>query len=283
MTGNMSKRIFFFFIFSLIATTLACDLPALSAPSDTAPLDPNMLPTIIAGTANAAATQTALVATNTPLPTSTATPVPTQSLVFSAFDTAVSQQADGSTLFIDRAASYQFVAPAGWTLFRPNEPEYFKLWTLPIASDTTVQKLLTNAQNASPDIFRVMGVDLRDGHIRPDFIINFDVQWNRTVEGSYDKVFDAVKQTYSNLSTTMSYKTLSSNVVTTPQGLEAGIMEFDITLKTQLSEKKVYEKQIILKTKAGYYFIRFDTTYDFKDLTLPEFEQVLASLKAHTQ
>ena len=98
------------------------------------PVDSNSLSTIVAGTANAAAMQTEQVHPATGFPrTGTAAPTEngitasalavtaTPQLVFSAYGTALGQQADGSALFVDKQLGYELVIPAGWTAFRINE------------------------------------------------------------------------------------------------------------------------------------------------------------------
>ena len=92
MVDNMDKHMArkLILLFAALLFLLACEIPALSAP---APSGPESLPieTIIAGTAAAAQTQTAILrppsthtATLTPIPTgtSTETPSPTMTFVF---------------------------------------------------------------------------------------------------------------------------------------------------------------------------------------------------------
>src|SRR5262249_15954212 len=132
------------------------------------------------------------IPSQTPEVLATATPL-TPSLVFSSYGTTLQKQEDGSTLYIDQIAGYQFQESPEWTVVRPNEQEYFELMELTIASDPTVQKSLNNVNNSDPNSIRLYGFDFRDGHIREDFIINFDVTLNKDLVGSYDDVFNQIK------------------------------------------------------------------------------------------
>ena len=275
---------------AIFAASLACSVSGLSAPASNGPLDSSSLSTIVAGTANAAAAQTAqtnpltgtLPDASTEAIASTTTATATSPLVFSTFSTALSQQADGSTLFVDKDAGFEFVSPAGWTVFRPNQPEYFKVWTLPVASNPTVQKTLNLMQNVDSNTVRLMGLDLRDGDTQPDLVLTYQVQWQQVTKGTFNDVFDALKEYYSKDPTIYGFKTLSSNVATIAGNMQAGIMELNLTARGTVNSKyQVYEKIVILKTTPGYYLIRLYTTYNVKDTTLPEFNQLIASIKPY--
>ena len=272
----------------LMISMLACIIPGLSQPAPPPAYDPNMISTWVVLTANVLMSQTA-GATQVVLETPTSPPAEmpaaasTQVLTFSSFGTALQKHADGSTLYVDQTAGYEFIAPPGWTLVRPNEPEYYELWTAPIAGNPAVKGMLTKMQSMDSNLVRVYGFDLREGHlIRDDFILNFDVQLGRDLTGSYTDMFDRAKAIYSSRESLSHFNVLSSKVMTTPGNVEAGVME--IEFRGNLSDPDVvtYEKQLILKAQSGYFFVRFDILEDFKAQTLAEFDQLVASIKPFT-
>ncbi len=297
------RRIFSIFLISL-TTILACVIPGLqSAPESVPTADTGILstmvaetvsaaealtqqtfsmPTVVILTANAAVSQTAAVAP--PVQASeTLTPASIRPLVFSSYGTAIQKLGDAGTLYIDQIAGYQFIVSPGWTVIRPNEQEYFELWALPAASNPTVQNVLNNMKNRDSNVERVYGFDFRDDHIREDFIINFDVSYGKDLSGSYDDIFKGIKKIYSNTEAINKFTVLSSDVITTAENVEIGVIEIEIDGVDSAPDLKIYEKQVIIKVQAGGYFlIRFDTTYEFKDLTLAEFEQLIVSLKSYT-
>jgi hypothetical protein len=277
----MFKIKFILWLSSLLIASLACNLSGLSTPSSNNTLDPNSLSTIVAGTANAAAAQTALAKpltssqlgtpTETVAPASTATATP--QLIFSAYDTALGQQADGSTLFVDKHLGYELVIPAGWTAFRINESEFYKLWTLPAIKETIVQGNLTSIQSMDPNIFRLFAFDLRDGHFQSDVLTNTDVSWSQTVN-SYSEDVSGLQKAYSTMYT--STKLLTSKTETNSSNLEVNITELAITD----GKTKIYEKLIIFKVKAGgILMIRTDTPDNLKALISPDIDQIKESIK----
>jgi hypothetical protein len=95
---------------ALTVFILACALPGPGGPS--APLaGPDELSTIIAGTAAAAAAQTAAIA-----PQGT----PGEILTGNQLDA----QSDGSTRYTDYDGGFELVLPAGWLAVRPNSEEF---------------------------------------------------------------------------------------------------------------------------------------------------------------
>ena len=270
----------------LLTAGLACAIPGLSAPESNGPLDSNSLSTIVAGTANAAAMQTeqAHPATGFP-PTGTATPtkngIPasasavtaTSQLVFSAYGTALSQQADGSALFIDKQLGYELVIPAGWTAFRINESEFYKLWTLPVSKEPIVQGNLTSIQNMDPNIFRLFAFDLRDGHFQSDTLTNTDVSWSQTVN-SYSDYISGLQKDYTSIY--KSIKLLTSKTETNSSNIEVNVAELEFTYQGT----KIYEKLTLLKPKVGgILMIRTDTADALKGLIMPDIDQIRESVK----
>ena len=105
----------------LLISTLACAIPGLDAP-DPVPFDPGALSTVVGLTANAAVTQTALVAQ--PLSTEVVSgDVAPPGLTESAA-TSLELLPDGSTKYTDNEVGIEVIFPAGWLTLRANSDEF---------------------------------------------------------------------------------------------------------------------------------------------------------------
>jgi len=97
----------------LVLAILACAVPGLSQPVPSA-FDPNTIPTMVALTADAAMTQTAVVAS--PIPAEAATP--------SLEGTTLEQLPNGGTKYTDNQMGFEISFPVGWLTLRPNSDEF---------------------------------------------------------------------------------------------------------------------------------------------------------------
>jgi len=275
----------FISIIIILVSILACDLPGTVAPQPVSS-DPNTFSTIVAGTANAAAAQTALAAptldtptqspTETPIPTETAI-APTPQLLFSAYNTAIRQQADDSTLFVDRQEKYELTVPAGWNAFRINEPEFYKLWTQTFDTEPAIQRTLTSIQGMDPTVFRLFAFDIRVEHIRQKAMLtSIYVTWEKTGT-SYDGLVTSTQKNNSKFYSAS--KVLSSKMETNSSNVEMKITEFEIKARPEDGQYSFYEKEIIFKAQTGFMVIKVDTPYDVKDDILSEFDQLKESIK----
>ena len=104
----------------LLISTLACAIPRLDAPAP-APFDPGALSTVVGLTANAAVTQTALVAQ--PLSTEVVSGDAAPGLTETAA-TSLELLPDGSTKYTDNEVGIEVVFPAGWLTLRANSDEF---------------------------------------------------------------------------------------------------------------------------------------------------------------
>ena len=104
----------------LLISTLACAIPGLDAPVP-APFDPGALSTAVGLTANAAVTQTALVAQ--PLSTEVVSGDAAPGLTETAA-TSLELLPDGSTKYTDNEVGIEIVFPAGWLTLRANSDEF---------------------------------------------------------------------------------------------------------------------------------------------------------------
>lgn len=272
-------------IIVLLISILACSLPAEAA-TQLVSSDPNMFSTIVAGTANAAAAQTALAAptldaptqspTETAIPTKTAI-VPTTQLLFSAYNTAIRQQADGSTFFVDRQENYELTVPAGWNAFRINEPEFYKLWTQTFDTDPAIQRTLESIQGMDPNLLRLFAFDIRNEHIRQkSMLTSIYAAWEKNSTSYSGSVAETQKI---NSIFYSGSKILSSNMETNLSNVDMNIVEFEIKARPEDGQYSFYEKEIIFKVQTGFMAIKVDTPYNVKDDILPEFDQLKESIK----
>ena len=104
----------------LLISTLACAIPGLDAPVP-APFDPGALSTVVGLTANAAVTQTAMVAK--PLSTEVVSGDAAPGLPVTAA-TVLELLPDGSTKYMDNEVGIEVVFPAGWLTLRANSDEF---------------------------------------------------------------------------------------------------------------------------------------------------------------
>ena len=280
---NKSHRNLLFFLF--IFLTLACALPGLSAPSEFPTPDPNSISTIVAGTANAAAMQTAQAnpSTNTPLPTSTETPAPTSTATptprISAEGTSLVKQSDGSYIFTDLQGGYSVIVPSGWLVVRVNEQEYLNAWVLPEASDPKIQHFLTQFQNEDPKTYRLVGADIIPEHLQENFLTNFLISWNRNSTLTLQQEIDNAKTDLPR--TVMQGAKISyADIGLTSTQIPMGIMELNWNTKDISGNTvKIYQKIVAFKVKSGTLAFTFSTTPDLKDAILNEFDLMTDQIK----
>jgi hypothetical protein len=248
----------------------------------TGPLDANSLSTIVAGTANAAAVQTAQANpfTYTPpaTPTQTATPTPIVALSpqVSTEGTSLVKQSDGSYVFTDYQGGYSITVPSVWLAVRINEQEFINA---PIeVSDPTVKDVLSELQNYDPKIYRLMGLDTSPGDLRDGFVTTLSIDWDRSdtntikqeiakIKANPTKVLSGVKVTYADMGTTSTH-------------LPIGIVEQSGTALTKSQQHVTnYLKAIIYKPKSGVLTITLSTMIQLKDKFVPGFDLMTNQIK----
>ena len=192
--------------FVLLLAVVACMLPGQASRSAPAPNSIN-IETAVAGTAQAAATQTALA---NPIPvistiadTATITPTPK----VSPSGTALVTLADGSTQFIDYVSGMQMVFPAGWLVVRVGEDEYYTAWGSPESQTPVFMDILTGLQSLDPKVFRVHTLDMRSDHIINNDITLVDVVFSQNDIRTLKEVQADEKQNHPRYK---SYKILTS-------------------------------------------------------------------------
>jgi hypothetical protein len=274
----------------VLISILACDIPSTSTYMSIPTLDPAGLSTLVAGTAAAMETQTMQAGSpeNGPssAPTATTAPLataisPTPKVYISAYGTSINQLADGTALFIDQQGKYEIIVPAGWTAFRINEPEYFKLWTLPIASDPGVQSSLTFVQGMDPNLFRLFAFDLRPDHFINGFTSNINVltQNNSVLHGmSLQTLLET--NTKSIPQSLKGMKVISSKVSTTGSNMPIGVIETNLSTTTSTGNKlSVFEQVVIFMLPQVTLTITLATPISIQANLLPEFKAIIDSVK----
>jgi len=257
--------------FVILMSITGCTFPGQKI--QTAPtINPSILATHAARTAEAAAQQTqqASIPTLVP-PTSTPkiSPITGTSLV--ALE-------DQSTLFIDHKAGIQLTIPPGWLAVRPNEDEYYKAFALAeVLSNPEISDRLTKLQSTNPDYFRLDAIDIRPDHVVDRIIavmsVNFQPDDFRTLE-EWAKAESTKKSPFKE------YKFLSSIIQKTADGTHV--------LVVQESWKgspngTLYHREIFFSLTSGTLAIDIQTNRNIKDAVLPDFEKVINSLTLMNQ
>ena len=273
----MNKLRLNWFIVSIMLSTLACSLPGLSIPSEIPTPDQNSLSTIIAGTANAAAMQTAQtnplastplpVSTETAAPTSTATPTPR----ISTEGTSLVKQSDGSYIFTDYQGGYSVIVPSGWLAVRPNEQEYMNAWSLPSASDPRFQDFLNKLQQEDPKLFRLAAANISPENLPDDLISTFTITWDRNSTLTLEQ---EVSQAQKEIKTLKGLKITYADTGATSTHIPMAIIETSVENTKNFYGKIInaYQKVVIFKVKNGILAFTFTTMPRLKDAILQGFD-----------
>jgi hypothetical protein len=234
--------------------------------------------TSLAGTARALAkqTETALGFTPTPTvaPTLTLTPTPKISLS----GTSLIMQEDGSALFVDHKAGIQLTIPAGWMPLRVNEKEYYDAFTAPVVvANPALSERLTQIQDVDLKTFRLDAFDIRDGHIPHGIISDINVIFQEGDTRSLEKWWQAEanhKKPFKN------FKFITMGYPKTADGTRVLMLE-QSWAKDQSSS--IYYRSVFFSLSTGTLILDFYSNKDFKDTVLPDFEQVVNSVKLLNQ
>ena len=272
MKRNHSTQILGTLLFLLVI--LGCVLPGQAVPPQPVAA-PGSVETSIVGTAQAAGTQTQQAyasSTPTSVPTATFTPTPK----VSNMGTYLEYLEDGSIRFTDRVAGVQMVFPAHWLVVRVGEQEYYDAWGKSETQNPRFVDVFASMQNLDPKIFRLAALD-----IRPDRFLYNDITRLEVVFEQGDR------RTLKELRTDQlrhhppykGYKVLSSQTFTTAQGLEALNMETRAKSSNGASETGyAYTRRILFRVPGGSMALDLNIVMDKKDLTMPDFDEVLNSI-----
>jgi hypothetical protein len=260
--------------FVLLLAMIACVLPGQTVPP--APVfNPVNIETAVAGTAQAAASQTALAnpvsatATIVIVPTDTPTATPKISLA----GTSLQIREDQTTLFTDHSAGIQLVVPAGWLAVRPNEEEYLKAFTLDVTlQNPAISDRLTRIQDANINSFRLDAIDIRPEHSPHGIISDFNVVFQggdlRSLE-EWEKVERKARKIYANR------KFLSAKYPQTANGTRVLMIEESWSVR---QEYTMYYRGVFFTLPTGTLVLDFYASSDFKDVVLPDFDQAVNSV-----
>ena len=236
--------------------------------------NPSSVETALAGTARALAQQTETAQGFTPTPPVTPSETPTPTPKASIYGTLLSVREDGSVLFVDKRANIQLVIPAGWLPLRVNEPEYYDAFNLDaVLNNQPIWDQIASIQDTEPDRFRLDAVDIRDGHVVNGVVtyINFIFEqgdmrslekWAQA-EGNRKKLFSK-------------FKLLSMGYPKTADGTR--VLAIDQSWASGKSET-VFYRGVFFSLPTGTLILDFYTNNSFKETVLPEFQQVVDSLK----
>ncbi len=252
---------------------VACVLPGQVAQPAPAP-GPINIETAVAGTAQAAAQQTqqASPATPTIAPTETITPTPK----ISSSGTSLVTLADGSTQFIDYVAALQMVFPSGWLVVRVGEDEYYAAWEKPEAQNPVFMDIFAALQTLDPKVFRMHALDIRSDHIINNDVTVVNVVFSQSDIRTLKEVQADEKQNHPRYK---NYKLLSSKFFDAPQGMQALNIEAQWQTSNGASQTGMnYHRRVIYKVSTGVIAIDLNILLDKKDLTTPDFDQLINSI-----
>jgi len=236
--------------------------------------NPPSVETSLASTAQALAkqTETAMGYTPTPivLPTETLTPTPKISLN----GTTLVVQEDQSALFTDYKAGIQLVIPAGWMAVRVNEAEYYDAFTSAVVlANPALNERLTQIQDLDLDNYRLDAFDIREGHIPNGVISDINVIFQPGDTRSLEKW---AKAEGNRKSPFKNYRLTSLGYPKTADGTRILVIE-QTWSKDQ--SNTIFHRGVFFSLATGTLVLDFYANNSFKDTVLPDFEQVVNSVK----
>lgn len=279
----MKKQKYLLAILFLMLTAFACALPGQNTASPSAPtIVPGQLETIVAEKVNAALAQTQqampLPATSTPEISVTATETPSTEAM--GPQSSITNQEDGTKLFVDDKAGFQITISPGWLPLRTTEVEYLDAFSLPQASSPVVQDALVAIQDSDSNVYRLFIFDLQDGHTQNEFVNNVSIIFNSDASISLETEAE-LKATADSLPAAVpGLVVTSSSISNTLNEIPIGIILSEISSqKKDGSELKLSQKQVFLNLRKGSLVITFTTEQGMKDATLPAFDVMIDSIR----
>lgn len=241
-------------------------LAACNKSNQPAPIEIPGLEQTLAAAQTLAAQQTAQAPTVTP-------PVSATPHISPLSNTSLSVRDDQSTLFVDHKAGIQLIIPAGWLAVRINEDEYYKAFSLDkVINSEPVKSRLTGFQSLNANIFRLGAIDLRPDYVAdgaaPDISVVFE-------EGDHRDFTKWLQAERSNKKPFKGYKFLGSAYQTTTDGTRVLMIEESWNIGPSGT---LYYQGIFFSLPSGTVILDFQVNKQFKDVVLPEFEQVVNSL-----
>ena len=252
-------------IIILMAIT-GCTLPGRKIQT-TPTINPSILATHTAGTAQASVQQTKQASIPTLIPP-TSTPI-----ISPITGTSLVVLEDQSTLFIDPKAGIQVTIPPGWLAIRPNEDEYYKAFALDVVlANPEINDRLTKLQSINTDYFRLDAIDIRPDHVVDGLISVMSVNFQPDDFRSLEKWAEAERTKKSPFK---DYRFLSSTFQKTADGTRVLVVEENWRGSANAT---LYHREIFFSLSSGTVLIDIQTNLGFKDTVLPDYEQVVNSL-----
>jgi hypothetical protein len=260
-----------FSVLVLLIASIACVLPGAQPAPVTSPIN---IETAVAGTAQAAETQTqqASPATATVAPIDTSTPTPK----VSASGTSLVTLPDGSTQFVDYVAGMQMTFPAGWLVVRVGEQEYYTAWGKPETQNPLFLDIFAAMQTLDPKVFRVNALDIRSDYIVYNNVTQVDVVFSQGDARTLKEVRADEKRNHPRYK---NYKLLTSEFFDAPQGMQALNTEAQWQTANGASQTgRSYYRRVVYKVSTGIIAIDLNILLDKKDLTTPDYDQLINSI-----
>lgn len=266
----------------LVLAAMACAIPGQGTASAPAPtVDPAQLDAIVAETVAAVLQQTALAPTATQPATATIEPAAELSVTTTPLpQSSITNQADGTSFYVDEKAGFNVTIPAGWLPVRIDQLEYYDAFSLPQAADPTIQSALMDINDLDPKVYRLFIFDLQDGHLQSGFVNNVNIVWDQGSSISL-KTEDDIKATAESLpSVVPGLVVKSASVSKTLSDILIGVILSEVPTKNKDGADLVLiQKQVLLNVKDGLLVFTFTTEQGIKDATLPFFDTLVESIQ----
>lgn len=265
----------------LLVAALACVLPGQTL--QPAPMaNPVSIESAVAGTAQAAATQTEQAKPVPDILTGFPAAAPTSSEVISSYGTSLVKLEDGSTQFRDYRSGVQLIFPANWLLIRVGEPEYYEASEQYGAQNPWFLEEIGWLQSEDLDVYRVHAYDWHAEHLLYNVIPKISVIFQQGDKRSLDRV-EADEKRAVETSGRTGHEFLSSTYQTIPGGLQALIFEDQAQSKASTGvEFMFYHKGTFFNVSSGMVFIDLYMPAEQKDALGAEYQQVIESITLFT-
>ncbi len=259
----------------ILMTIAACVISSQGLPS--APTTgSNLEETIIARTAQASVKQTEQAFVATPVPATIPSDTFTSTPKISISGTSLILQQDQGATFVDHTAGIQLTIPPGWMPIRPGEEEYYKAFTLDVVvANQYLTNRLIGIQNADTHFLRLDAIDIRDGHVQHGIVSDINVIFQGGDTRSLETWAQAEKkkeQPFEN------FKFISSSYPHTADGTRVLVIEESWAANSEV----IYYRGVFFSLPRGTLVLDFYSDILFKDVVLPDLEQVVNSVTSLT-
>lgn len=156
---------------------------------------------------------------------------------------------------------------------RINEDEYYKAFaTDPVLENPEIYKRLNQIQTLDANYLPLDAIDIHPGHVFEGAVVDISIIFQpgdlRTLE-EWEKAERNRKIPFSG------YKIISTGYRETANGLRTLVFESSWNYDDQ---KTLYYRGVFFSLPTGTVVLDFQTNSDYKDVVLPDFEQVVDSL-----